>query len=267
MSDAFEAAARAEAANTAARPVRIADGLVTRPASSASATIQHFLRFLRSQGMDCAPEPVSLDDGVESLRYIPGASGGEAWYHQHSDEGLASAAHLLRRIHDAGQSWKPPAGAVWGAAEIPADDIVYCHGDPGPWNFVWNEHAAIGLIDWDYLHPGPRLDDIAYALHWFVPLRSDAFALKWHHFPQVPDRSRRISVFLEAYGDLPAFDVVDAVTVRMEAMSEFVRQLAESGQEPQRTWVLDGALDRDREEIDWVRQHRELLSPGSPGNQ
>lgn len=262
MNDAFEAAARAEATNTAARPIRIAGDLVTRPAISASATVQHFLRFLRSQGMDCVPEPVALDDNLETLRYIPGASGAEGWYHQHSDEGLASAAHLLRRIHDAGQSWKPLAGAFWGAAGVAADDIVYCHGDPGPWNFVWNDNTAIGLIDWDYLHPGPRLGDIAYALYWFVPLRSDELALKWHHFPQVPDRSHRISVFLEAYGDLPTFDVVDAVVFRMEAMSELVRQLAESGQEPQRTWVLDGALDRDREEIDWVRQHRDLLSPG-----
>ncbi len=262
MSDALEAAARAEAANTAVRPVRISDDLVTRPAGMASATVQHFLRFLRSQGLDCVPEPVALDEGVETLRYIPGASGGEAWYHQHSDNGLASAARLLRRIHDAGKSWEPPAGAVWGAGAIAADDIVYCHGDPGPWNFVWTDKTAVGLIDWDYLHPGPRLDDIAYALFWFVPLRSDEFALKWHHFPEMPDRRHRIRVFLEAYGEIPTFDVVDAVTLRMEAMCELVSQLAESGQEPQRTWVLDGALDRDREEIDWVRQHRDLLSPG-----
>ncbi len=262
MSDALEAAARADAANTASRPVRISGDLVTRPASMASATVQHFLRFLRSQGENCVPEPVALDDSFETLRYIAGASGGEAWYHQHTDEGLSSAARLLRRIHDAAQSWEPPAGAIWGAPEIAAaDDIVYCHGDPGPWNFVWIDDSAVGLIDWDYLHPGPRLDDIAYALHWFVPLRSDELALKWHHFPEVPDRRHRISIFLEAYGDLPTFDVVDAVTFRMEAMSELVSQLAQKGQEPQRTWVLDGALDRDREEIDWLRQHRELLSP------
>ncbi|GAA1674336.1 hypothetical protein GCM10009745_16710 [Kribbella yunnanensis] len=259
--DAFEAAARAEAANTEARPVVIADGLVTRPAGTAAATVQHFLRFLRSQGLDCVAEPVSLDGEVETLRYIPGASGGEAWYHQHTDEGLASAARLLRKIHDASQAWIPPYDAVWTARPIAADDLVYCHGDPGPWNFVWDDSTAIGLIDWDYLHPGPRIDDIAYALHWFVPLRCDEFALQWHHFPEVPDRRHRVAVFLEAYGDLPAFDVVDAVIARLEAVCDLVNELAESGQEPQRTWVLDGALDREREEIEWVREHRDLLSP------
>ncbi|MFF0343167.1 phosphotransferase [Kribbella sp. NPDC004875] len=261
MSDAFEAAARAAEVNAETRPVHIADGLVTRPASTASATIQNYLRFLRDQGVDCVPEPVELGSGTESLRYLPGASGGDGWYHQHTDDGLASAARLLRRIHDAGKPWQPPADAVWGAPEVPGDDIVYCHGDPGPWNFVWNDNTAVGLIDWDYLHPGPRVDDIAYALHWFVPLRSDEFTLDWHHFPQIPDRRHRIAVFLEAYGDLPVFDVVDAVTARMQATSDLMRQLAEDGQEPQRTWVLDGALDRDREEIVWVLEHRDLLTP------
>ncbi|MFB6722981.1 phosphotransferase [Kribbella sp. NPDC056345] len=261
MSDAFEAVARAMAANTEARPVVIADGLVTRPAGTAAATVQHFLRFLRSQGLDCVAEPVSLDGNVETLRYLPGASGGDAWYRQHTDEGLASAARLLRKLHDASQGWTPPYDAVWEANAVAADDLVYCHGDPGPWNFVWDDNTAIGLIDWDYLHPGPRVDDIAYALRWFVPLRCDEFALKWHHFPEVPDRRHRIEVFLDAYGDLPIFDVVDAVIARLEATRDLMKRLAESGQEPQRTWVLDGALEREQEEIEWVREHRGLLSP------
>jgi aminoglycoside phosphotransferase (APT) family kinase protein len=260
----FEAVARAEAANAQARPVRISAELVTRPACAASATVHNFLRFLRRQGVDCVPDPVGLSAEVETLRFIPGASGGDAWYHQHTDEGLASAARMLRRIHDASQAWNPPADAVWGAPGSPADDLVYCHGDPGPWNFVWNDNTAVGLIDWDYLHPGPRLDDVAYALHWFVPLRSDELALRWHHFPEVPDRQHRLGVFLEAYGDLPYFDVVDAVAERMEATRDLVRRLAEDGQEPQRTWVLDGALAREDEEIAWVRQHRNLFTDHRP---
>jgi aminoglycoside phosphotransferase (APT) family kinase protein len=213
--------------------------------------------------VECVPEPVGVTDGVETLRYLPGDSGGDGWYHQHTDEGLASAARMMRRIHDASQAWSPPADAVWGAPEAPADnadDLVYCHGDPGPWNFVWRDNTAVGLIDWDYLHPGTRLDDIAYALHWFGPLRSDDFALEWHHFPTVPDRRHRIAVFLEAYGDLPGFDVVDAVTARLEATRDLMRQLAENGQEPQRTWVLDGAVDRDNEGIAWVHDHRSLFT-------
>ncbi|QGN32541.1 aminoglycoside phosphotransferase family protein [Microlunatus sp. Gsoil 973] len=260
MTDALEAAGRDEATNRRIRPVAIDGDRVSRPSTPASATIQTFLRFLRSQDMDCVPQPLGLDLGSETLQYIPGASGGDGWYHQHTVEGLASAARLLRRIHDAGQTWDPPADAVWGAPVVQADEVVYCHGDPGPWNFVWNDNRAVGLIDWDYLHPGPRLDDIAYALRWFVPMRSDQLALDWHHFPMVPDRRHRIEVFLQAYGDLPRFDVVEAVASRMMATRDLVHQRAEAGQEPQQTWVRNGALDREDEEIAWVLHHRESLT-------
>ncbi|GAA0587007.1 aminoglycoside phosphotransferase family protein [Kribbella sandramycini] len=250
----------AEQVNRAARPIHLTSELVTRPASSA--TVHGFLRALRSQGIRSVPEPVALGPDVETLGFLPGASGGDAWYHQHTDAGLASAARLLRQLHDASQRWLPPTDAVWAAHPVDAGDLVYCHGDPGPWNFVWSDHTAVGLIDWDYLHPGPRLDDVAYALQWFAPMRSDEHTLSWHHFPTVPDRLHRIQVFLDAYGDLPPFDVVDTVIARMDATCQLVQQLADQGQEPQQTWVRDGALDRDREEIAWVRRHRALLSPG-----
>lgn len=251
---------RAAEVNADARPVIIDEDVVSRPASQTTSTVHGLLRHIRAQGLDCVPEPLGIHGDVEKLGFIAGADGGDGWYHQHTDQGLASAARLLRRIHDASRSWTPPAGATWGAPAVSGDDIVYCHGDPGPWNFIWHDNEAVGLIDWDYLHPAPRLDDIAYALQWFAPLRSDELALEWHHFPEVPDRAHRIQVFLDAYGDLPAFDVVDAVSERMQATSDLVRALAEQGQEPQRTWVAEGALEQDAAEIAWVRDNRTLIT-------
>ena len=101
----MEAAGRAVKVNTEFRPVRIDNGVVTRPASDARHTVHSYL------------------------------------------------AHLL-----------------WGAEPVAGDDVVFCHGDPGPWNFVWRDQEAVGLIDLDYLHPAPRLDDVANALPWFGPL-------------------------------------------------------------------------------------------------
>jgi len=68
------------------------------------------------------PEPLDDRDGVETLRFVEGAGGGEGWYHQHTDQGLASAARLLRRIHDAGRGWTPP---VDGAVEQEAAEIAW----------------------------------------------------------------------------------------------------------------------------------------------
>jgi hypothetical protein len=261
--EAMDAVDRAAAANAEHRPVTITGDVVTRPASAVTATVHDYLRHVRAKGLPFVPLPRALAWAGEPPGRNVGVGGRAGGWHQHTDAGLASAARLLRAVHDAGRDWVPPEGAAWNAPEVRGDASVWCHGDPGPWNFVWQDQQAVGLIDWDYLHRGPRLDDVAYALQWFGPLRRDEYALEWHHFPSVPDRRHRVRVFLEAYGDLPAFDVVDAVTARMQATLDLERAMAEAGQEPPRTWVAGGSQERGADEIAWVREHRGELDPGS----
>lgn len=246
----------------ALRPIEIEDGVVTRPASTWTPTVHAFLLHLRAQGLSSVPEPLGIDGDVERLAVIEGDAGGAGWKHQHSDEGLRSAARLLRTIHDASIGWIPPDGAVFRAPHVTSDSepSVWCHGDFGPWNVVWREGEAVGLIDWDFLHHAPPLDDVAYALRWFAPARSDEMALTWHHFPAVPDRAARIRVFLDAYGDgLPEVDVAEAIATRMQATMALELSLANEGVEPQRTWVEEGSQDWEAGEVRWVRENGDLL--------
>ena len=255
-----EALSRAAEVNEQFRPVKLSAETVMRPAGPQSRTVHAFLRHLREKGLDCVPEPLSLNDETEVLRYIDGESGGDGWKNQHDEQGLRSAAHLLRRIHDASADWVPPQDAVFDAPPTAADGDVFIHGDPGPWNFVWRDGEAIALLDWDFLHPAPRLDDVAYALLWFAPMRDDESVMEWHHFPEVPDRRARIDAFLDAYG-LPAdFDVADAVIRRRHATIEHVRSLADQGLEPQKTWVAEGSLEQEAAEIRWIEENRALFA-------
>jgi hypothetical protein len=294
--------------NTPGDRIQITGDVVRRPAHAWTPTVHAFLRHLRSQGLECVPEPLGIEHGiegairqgvegakeggVETLGYLPGASGRDGWFAQHSSEGLTSAAQLLREIHDASVGWVPPPDARWAAPPVPGDDLVLCHGDAGPWNFVWDGTTAIGLIDWDFLHPAPRADDVAYALRWFAPARSDEHALEWHHFPVVPDRAARIEAFLAAYaeppgqragarhageghpgdwhpgdwhpgdwhsGDWHTRDWVEAIAARIEATVAIATALAHDGVEPQRTWLEDGDFDIELDDARWVREHRHLL--------
>jgi aminoglycoside phosphotransferase (APT) family kinase protein len=267
MAEEAETTALVRAADTNAefRPVTIADGIVTRPAAAQTATVHSFLRHLRTQGLDdVVPEPLSNDGTTETLRLIEGDAGGDAWQHQHHTEGLESAARLLRRIHDASRTWRPPPEAVFGQSVLatpPQLGQVLCHGDPGPWNFVWRDGRAIGLFDWDYLHPGDPVNDVAYALFWFAPTRTDEHCLTWHHFPAVPDRRERIRSFLGAYGPTPPFDVVEAIIRRGQATIDLELALAAQGIEPQRSWVADGVVDEEAAELRWVKENRASLMP------
>ncbi len=255
-----EVLGRAAEVNEQFRPIELTAETVTRPAGPHSPTVHSFLRHLRAKGLDCVPEPVSLEGQTETLRFIEGESGGDGWKHQHDERGLRSAARLLRRIHDASADWVPPDDAVFAAPGVEGGD-VFVNGDPGPWNFVWRDGQAVALIDWDFLHRAPRLSDVAYALQWFAPIRDDQAALEWHHFPEVPDRRARIEAFLDAY-EIPAdFDVADAVIERIRYTSEHVRFLAARGQEPQKTWVAEGSVEKEeRADIAWVEENRSLFS-------
>ncbi|MDZ5662603.1 phosphotransferase [Nocardioides sp. S-58] len=255
-----DARSRAAEVNEQLRAVEVTAETVTRPAGPHTRTVHSFLRHLRENGLDCVPEPVSLDDETETLRFIEGDSGGDGWRNQHDEHGLRSAARLLRRIHDASADWAPPRDAVFAAPTADGGD-VFVHGDPGPWNFVWRDREAVALIDWDFLHRAPRLDDVAYALRWFAPARDDESTLEWHHFPHVPDRRARIEAFLDAYGIPADFDVADAVVRRIHATLDHLRFLAGQGQEPQRTWVAEGSVERQElAEIAWIEENRALLS-------
>ena len=255
-----EVSSRASEVNEHFRPIELTSETVVRPAGPHTRTVHSFLRHLRQKGLDCVPEPMSLDGETETLRFIEGESGGDGWKNQHDEEGLRSAARLLRRIHDASADWAPPDDAVFAAPTGGGGD-VFVNGDPGPWNFVWRDGEAVALIDWDFLHRAPRLDDVAYALRWFAPLRDDASALEWHHFPQVPDRLARIEAFLDAYGMASDLDVADAVVRRIHSTIEHVRFLADRGQEPQRTWIAEGAVERQElAEVAWIEEHRSLFS-------
>lgn len=255
-----EVRSRAAEVNERFRPIELTAETVTRPAGPHSQTVHSFLRHLRAKGLDCVPEPVSLDGGTETLRFIDGDSGGDAWKHQHDEQGLRSAARLLRRVHDASADWVPPDDAVF-AAPAAEDGDVFVHGDPGPWNFVWRDGEAVALIDWDFLHRAPRLSDVAYALRWFAPVRDDRAALEWHHFPEVPDRPSRIRAFLDAYGIPADFDVAAAVVRRIRDTNDHVRFLAAQGQEPQRTWVAEGSVEKEElAEIAWIEENRPLFS-------
>jgi hypothetical protein len=152
---------------------------VRRPAGPWSPFVHALLESVVPLGL--APVPVALDESWETVTWIDGVAGERPLSDDvRSDEALVSVARLLRAIHD-------------------AFDGAVCHNDVGPWNVIFEGRDAVGLIDWDLAGPGPRIWDVAGAAWHFVPLYDDAECLRigW---PSVPDRMRRVELFVAAYG-------------------------------------------------------------------
>jgi Ser/Thr protein kinase RdoA (MazF antagonist) len=189
---------------------------VLRPRGPHSDRVAGLLDHLAGAGFDGAPRFLGIDsEGREVLTYLPGTV-------DHAPPGpdaLVSVARLLRRFHDATAS----VAASWpGGWMLPdrAPAEVICHGDVAPYNCVFDGSRAVGLIDFDTAHPGPRLRDVAYAVYRFAPLS---------HLGPVDEQTARAALFCDAYGDLDSTGLLDAVVVRLRELIAFMRAQAAAG--------------------------------------
>ncbi|WP_433204520.1 aminoglycoside phosphotransferase family protein [Dactylosporangium sp. CS-047395] len=158
---------------------------VRRPVHPWSPSVHALLAHLEAAGFTAAPRFLGVDElGREILDYLPGESGGAGWRHAATDDGLAAMARLLRDYHEAvaGFAGEWPWAAHDGT--VRAGEIV-CHGDFGPWNLVWRGGRPVGILDWDYAWPQPPVHDVAYALEYVAPFRSDEEAMTSRLAPAV----------------------------------------------------------------------------------
>gem|GEM_PF-2370040 len=164
------------------RPIVRVGDTVRRPSGWWTPAVQALLQHLRDVGFTYAPRPGGNDsEGREVLSYVAGESGATGWYKIHSEQGLRRFATLLRECHEAVEDFQPGPDLEWAVQPFDPHELV-CHNDFGPGNLVYDGDEPVGIIDWDFAAPGPRRNDIAYALEYAVPFRDDATALSWHHF-------------------------------------------------------------------------------------
>ena len=243
--------------------VRIGDK-VHRPAHWWTPAVHDLLGYLASAGFPYSPRVFGTDSrGREILSHIEGESGRDGWGKITTDEGLRKFARLLRSYHDAVAGYVPARELEWAngatsAGPFRAGEII-CHGDFGPWNIVWRGGEPAGIIDWDLVHPAPPEEDILYALEYSAPFRDDETAVRWHHFPEVPDRRHRIGVFLSAYGTGPIADVAAKVAALQRAVGEREAYLASRGVQPQADWVAHGDLDAIEKRARWTEGNARLF--------
>jgi Phosphotransferase enzyme family len=170
---------------------------VRRPIGPWSPAVHSLLRHFEQVGFE-APRVLGTDiAGREILSFVPGDAALSPV--PASDEAVVALAKLLRRMHDSQAGYRPPADAAWQAlgGDQHAGEVI-CHNDLFWPNVICRKGLPAALIDWDLAAPGRRLDDLASAAYFWLPLRSDTRAVPWG----LPSdrRPERLRLLCDSYG-------------------------------------------------------------------
>ena len=225
----------------------LVDGSVRRPVRAWTKTVHALLRHLEQRGFSGAPRALGIDDrGREVLSYLEGETVGDslpwpAW--THSGAALDDVGRWLREYHRAVADHVPAVDAVWREGEVWKQGLIIGHGDPVPYNAVWDRGGLVGFIDWDMAGPVASEDDLAWLAFSWTPLHARAVVAR-EGFTEFSERRVRLERLLNAYGwEGTTEDVLRRIDARLRHRADAIRATAEGG-DPVYQQMLASGLDR-----------------------
>ncbi|MDY7087704.1 MAG: aminoglycoside phosphotransferase family protein [Actinomycetota bacterium] len=233
---------------------------VRRPTGPWSHRVHGLLRHLAVHGFRGTPRVHEVtDDGYEILDFLPGdVSNYPPTRAAASAEALTTAAHMLRRYHDATVEYA--SSAPRDGWQVPATEPVevICHGDYAPHNCVLNDNRVVGIIDFDHAQPGPRLWDVAYAAYRWVPMTAPGNA---DGFGNTAEQATRLWTFCDHYGldDAQRAELIDAVVARLHALVDFMHTQAAAGNKAFAGHLADGHHIQYLKDADYVLDQRSVF--------
>ncbi|WP_086998030.1 aminoglycoside phosphotransferase family protein [Rhizobium sullae] len=236
------------------------DGLVWRATRPWTTNVHALLEHVKQGGFDAAPRSAGYDENFERVTFIEGESGDLDNLQMRSVTVLTSAARLLRIYHDCSASFQPLAEGIWQLKPQPPFEVI-CHGDFAPYNVVIHAGKAIGIIDFEAAHPGPRTWDIAYAVYRWAPLSRHIAA---ERIVTIEEQISRARDFLDTYG-LPADQraaLPDLVIARLKGLVAFMEAEAAQGSEKYRRDIEQGHHRLYRDDVGYIRVHRDQIAAG-----
>lgn len=230
--------------NASGAVVRVGD-TVRKLWTAATPGVQAYMAHVREGGVD-VPSPLGQDDSTRQIiEYVPGRLAIDS--PPLNREELHRVGAMVRAIHDASESFTPPADVSWQTAiAAPAADLV-CHNDLAPWNLVIGDRWV--FIDWDAAAPSTRLWDLAYAAQSFTLSAVDASPAR---------AAADLRAFVDGYGaDLELrLRLPSAMHERAAAMLSLLTTAHEEHREPWASMFSDGHGSHWTAVVDYVGTHR-----------
>ncbi|MBA3236986.1 MAG: aminoglycoside phosphotransferase family protein [Parachlamydiaceae bacterium] len=219
--------------------------------------IHKFLRYLHDQGFHSVPEPFGFDkEGREILSFVEGVTFDYPLSEKaRSMSVLLSSAKLLRAYHDVSVNFlNLDTSNNWMFPSREPQEVI-CHNDFAHYNIVFQEEQAIGIIDFDTAHPGPRKWDIAYALYRFAPFTSKD---NEDGFGNIEDQTSRARLFCQTYG-LPKEDRAEIANLMIERLQALIDFLIKSAYEGDKKYELNfqaGHHIRYMKDLEYIKSNK-----------
>lgn len=209
-----------------------------------------------------APEPLGFNEsGREMVSYLEGdVADGVLSGRLASSEALKTAAALLRDYHEATLGFDKAGVGLHGwmlPSRQPCE--VICHGDFAPYNLVFDGCQAVGIIDFDAAHPGPRSWDLAYALYRWSPFMHPSNP---EGFGDLDRQIERAVLFCEAYGASleQRRGLADMMIERLRALVDFMQAQARDGNAAFAANIADGHHLLYLQDVKYLEAHREVIN-------
>ena len=176
--------------------------LVVKDAGPWSPTVHSLLRHLEQVAFTGSPRVVGSGfdaSGRETLTYIEGEFADPGPW---TLEGAAGVGQLLRELHQATASYRPPPDAMWQpwfGRPLGGPTRVISHCDVAPWNIVARNGLPVALIDWEHAGPVDPRVELAQACWLNAKLHDDDVA-KQEGLPSLQERAQQLRAIVDAYG-------------------------------------------------------------------
>ncbi|MEV6155517.1 aminoglycoside phosphotransferase family protein [Nonomuraea sp. NPDC052129] len=225
--------------NNALQVARAGD-TVRRTRDAGSAFAARVLTHLVSVGYSHAPRYLGIDEhGRDILSFIPGTTTDHPT--QRAQGAYAAGGRMLRELHEATASHVLSAGRE-----------CVMHGDPGPFNTIFQQGLPVAFIDWSSCRPGDRLDDLGY-MAWTWCIQSQGRV-------PIAEQARHLRELRDGYGTVEPAHLLGAMVRRQTHIADMeAANIADPTLTPARRRHAEAAMAWATADRELIHRHQPLL--------